>query len=133
MDGSKRNTMTNWCGEKNGKSSCESDNSVVKKYIKENTNSYNQKYNSSGTRVTGDGAKYKITLTPSLMDDIVKNYHDKLPYNDFNLECRDKETLELCKDSTSLENKIYQTSELLTYLKDSGNLVINNSTKRKLS
>ena len=130
MDGSKRNTMTNWCGEKNGEISCASDNSIVKKYIKENTNSYNQKYNSSGTRVTGDGAKYKITLTPSLMNDIVKNYHDKLPYSDFNLECRDKTNLEICKDSTLDENKIYQTSELLTYLKDSGNLIINNSTKR---
>ena len=132
IDGSERETMRNWCDKNNNEFSCASDNEVVKTYIKEKTNSYNQKYDSNGAKITGDGVKYKITLTPSLMKDIVSKYKDKLSYNKFNLECRDRTTLEKCKDTTLDENKVYETSELLTYLKEtSKDLTISGSTKRK--
>lgn len=115
-----RNTMTNWCDKTVKENPCTYNNNIVKKYITDKPDSYGLV---NGVKVSNNEIKYKITLTPQIIDRI-KNYtfvdsktkkKTKLTYDKFNLNCKDKKC----------------TSKLLTYLKnDVHALVINDSSKR---
>ena len=106
-----RSVGINWCEMKEDGSRIEtcsgstSENKLISTVMSRN-NSYNK---------TGDGAKYTITLTPSIINDI-RNYNSKTKYDDVNLKC-DKD---VC------------ISNYLTTLKNEGILTINNSEKRKI-
>lgn len=77
-----------------------------KKVLDVNNNSYDR---------TGAGAKYKITLTPSIIEDIRKDNKNK-EYDDYNFTCKKEGTICI--------------SNYLTCLQNEGTLKINNSTKR---
>ena len=107
---------------------CSSDNVIVKNVISKNPNSYS------------NNPKYKIILTPQIMEDI-KDYSKKnnITYDNFNFDCRAKcnddscvnsNSNSLCKSNTTTEDKVYKISKLLTYLKEKNDLTINYSIKR---
>ena len=66
-----RETNSNWCDESGN---CSKDNELVKKVIKESNNSYN---------ITGEGAIYKIILTPSDVKKI-REYNKDNKYSYYN-------------------------------------------------
>lgn len=109
LSGNQRNTGRNWCQSNEGGvvESCSGNkekNSVVKAVMERN-DSYNK---------TGEGAIYKITLTPDIVKEI-RGYNKDNPYDDLNLSLN--------------ENNKY-TSDYLDILIDKGYLEVNNSSKR---
>lgn len=94
-NGNVRNPSFNWSGYAD--------------IISNNNDSYNK---------TKEGAKYKITLTPSLIAQI-REYNSDNPYDDYNLKCKNH-----------IDGRQSCISNYLTELKDNHNLEINNSEKR---
>ena len=80
--GKTRNVGSNWCvsnadGIIVSCSGLSSENSTIANYITNSNNSYNQ---------TGDGPKYTITLTPSIIKEI-RDYNKETSYDDFKFTC----------------------------------------------
>ena len=91
---------------------CSSNNYVVQRMISQRPNSYGIQKGSNGT--TKNAPKYKITLTPQLMEEIKKKAKENnITYNNFNLECKDIEGFNICR------------SKLLNELRTSGDLKFN--------
>ena len=84
-DGNSRNVGSNWCS-RNAEGTIEScsgnstENKTIETYITNKNNSKN---------ITHEGAKYTITLTPSIIKKI-KKYNKENSYDDFKFDC-DKE------------------------------------------
>lgn len=92
---------------------CDYNNYIAQRMINQRPNSYGVEHNSNGI-VTNQSPKYKITLTPELIDNIKKISKEKnITYNNFNLECEDIEGFNVCK------------SKLLNELRTSGDLKSN--------
>ena len=117
-------------------SSCSNDNIVSEYFIKGRTNSYNKKYiitnGKATTQVEGDGPKYKIRLTQSLINQIKDDAKTmNITYDNFNLDCKDKDGND-CEAETEYKER---TSKLLTdlYNDGTGPLKIYYSEKRNIS
>lgn len=84
-DGNSRNVGSNWCS-RNAEGTIEScsgiptENKTIETYIVNKNNSNNIKQ---------EGAKYTITLTPSIIKKI-RNYNKENPYEDFNFVCNNE-------------------------------------------
>lgn len=91
---------------------CSSNNYVVQRMINQRPNSYGIQKDSTG-KTTQKTPKYKITLTPQLIDNIKKMAKENnITYNNFNLECEDIEGFNVCR--SKLLNKLRTSGDLKT-------------------
>ncbi|MBQ2946884.1 MAG: hypothetical protein IJE04_03440 [Bacilli bacterium] len=102
-----RTVGSNWCDDESCSGSSD-ENSTIKTVIAGRNNSFNQ---------TGDGPKYKITLTPSTILKIREDNKNK-SYEDFNFTCKNDGS--------------FCISNYLTELRESYGLMIYSGSKKRL-